>query len=57
MAIKLKNYKKYYRYYVKKNQQRREAGKNKRKMYNKGKGGCCKGKEKVDAEDHFRKKI
>ena len=56
MALKLKQHKKFYKYYKKLNQIAKKAGEKGKKMFLKRRG-CCKGLAMFDAEDYFKKKI
>lgn len=57
MALKLKEHKKYHKYYAKHNLKALNRGDKSRKFFYKKLKGCCKGIAKYDAEDYFMKKI
>ena len=54
MALKLKQNKKYYRYYKKHNLKTLSKGDKSRKILYKKRKGCCKGIAKLDAEEHYK---
>lgn len=56
LSLRLKEHKKYYRYYKKANEKAKKEGDNNRKMFYKSKG-LCKGVAKYDAEEYFKRKI
>lgn len=57
MTLKLKETKKYYRYYAKHNLKTLNKGDKQRKYFYKKRKGCCKGIAKFDAEEYFQQKI